>query len=52
MLDRAAERGERAPDALEVLDHVMAPMYIRVLFGLDPLTPDYIDGLVDRLLQV
>jgi hypothetical protein len=50
MLDRARERGEHAPDALAVLDHVMAPMYIRVLFGLGPLTPDYVDGLVDRLL--
>ncbi|MEU2240424.1 MULTISPECIES: TetR/AcrR family transcriptional regulator [Streptomyces] len=50
MLDRARERGEHAPDALGVLDHILAPMYIRVLFGMVPLTPDYIDGLVDRLL--
>ncbi|TYK44378.1 TetR/AcrR family transcriptional regulator [Actinomadura decatromicini] len=50
MLDRARERGEDAPDALDVLDHVLAPMYIRVLFGVEPLTPDYVDGLVDRLL--
>ncbi|MGW5002720.1 TetR/AcrR family transcriptional regulator [Streptomyces hydrogenans] len=50
MLDRARERGEHAPDALNVLDHVLAPMYIRVLFGIVPLTPEYVDGLVDRLL--
>ncbi|MGW0780729.1 TetR/AcrR family transcriptional regulator [Streptomyces sp. NPDC002913] len=50
MLDRAVERGERAPDAYGVLDHILAPMYIRVLFGMVPLTPEYIDGLVDRLL--
>ncbi|MER5738557.1 MULTISPECIES: TetR/AcrR family transcriptional regulator [unclassified Streptomyces] len=50
VLDRARERGEPAPDALDVLDHVLAPMYIRVLFGLVPLTPEYVDGLVDRLL--
>ncbi|MDI3405559.1 TetR/AcrR family transcriptional regulator [Streptomyces cavernicola] len=53
VLDRARERGEHTPDgldALAVLDHVLAPMYIRVLFGLVPLAPDYIDGLVDRLL--
>ncbi|MFJ2739757.1 TetR/AcrR family transcriptional regulator [Streptomyces sp. NPDC087440] len=50
MLDRAGARGENAPDALGVLDHVMAPMYIRVLFGAGPLTPEYVDGLVDRLL--
>jgi AcrR family transcriptional regulator len=50
MLDRAGERGERAPDAFDVLDHILAPMYIRVLFGMVPLTPEYVDGLVDRLL--
>ncbi|SEE79204.1 transcriptional regulator, TetR family [Streptomyces sp. 2131.1] len=50
MLDRAGERGEDAPDALEVLDHILAPMYIRVLFGMGPLTPEYVDGLVARLL--
>lgn len=50
MLDRALERGERAPDAFGVLDHILAPMYIRVLLGVGPLTPDYVDGLVDRLL--
>ncbi|MFI6828874.1 TetR/AcrR family transcriptional regulator [Kribbella sp. NPDC050241] len=51
MLDRARERGENPPDALDVLDHIMAPLYIRVLFGASPLTPDYVDGLVDRLLR-
>ncbi|TDT40052.1 TetR family transcriptional regulator [Streptomyces sp. BK208] len=51
MLDRAHARGEQAPDALDVLDHVLAPMYIRVLFGMVPLTPDYVDGLVGRLLD-
>jgi hypothetical protein len=50
MLDRARERGERALDAFGVLDHILAPMYIRVLLGMGPLTPDYVDGLVDRLL--
>jgi AcrR family transcriptional regulator len=50
MLDRARERGEPAPDTLGVLDHVLAPMYIRVLFGVGPLTPEYVDGLVDRQL--
>ncbi|MFI6090779.1 TetR/AcrR family transcriptional regulator [Streptomyces sp. NPDC051218] len=49
MLDRAGERGEHAPDAFAVLDHILAPMYIRVLFGME-LTPDYVDGLVDRML--
>jgi hypothetical protein len=35
---------------LDVLDVVLAPMYVRVLFGVGPLTPNYIDGLIDRLL--
>ncbi|MFF9624923.1 TetR/AcrR family transcriptional regulator [Streptomyces griseosporeus] len=51
MLDRSRDRGEHAPDALDVLDHVLAPMYVRVLLGIGPLTPDYVDGLVDRLLS-
>ncbi|MER5948699.1 TetR/AcrR family transcriptional regulator [Streptomyces sp. NPDC001904] len=51
MLDRAADRGEQPPDALTVVDHVMAPMYIRVLFGAGPLTAEYVAGLVDRLLS-
>jgi hypothetical protein len=50
MLDRARERGECAPDASGVLDHILAPMYIRVLFGTGPLTREYVNGLVDRLL--
>ncbi|MFG2386411.1 TetR/AcrR family transcriptional regulator [Streptomyces avermitilis] len=49
MLDRARDRGEHAPDAFDVLDHILAPMYIRVLFGME-LTPNYVDGLVDRML--
>lgn len=50
MLDRARERGELPPDVLDVLDHILAPMYIRILFGAGPLTSDYVDTLVDRLL--
>ncbi|MEU9686348.1 TetR/AcrR family transcriptional regulator [Amycolatopsis japonica] len=49
MLDRARARGEHPPDALEVLDHILAPLYIRTLFGTGPLTPEYVDALVDRL---
>ncbi|MEU8415123.1 TetR-like C-terminal domain-containing protein [Amycolatopsis japonica] len=49
MLDRARARGEHPPDAVEVLDHILAPLYIRTLFGTGPLTPEYVDALVDRL---
>ncbi|MEV4576192.1 TetR/AcrR family transcriptional regulator [Nonomuraea jabiensis] len=51
MLDRARARGEHPPDVLDVLDHILAPMYIRILFGAGPLTPDYSGTLVDRLLS-
>lgn len=50
MLDRARDRGERPPDVFDVIDHVVAPLYVRVLFGAIPLAPDYIDTLVDYVL--
>ncbi|MES9524331.1 TetR/AcrR family transcriptional regulator [Streptomyces capoamus] len=50
MLERARSRGEDAPDVLEVLDGILAPLYVRVLFGVLPLTPEYLDSLVDRVL--
>jgi AcrR family transcriptional regulator len=52
MLDRARDRGEHPPEGLDVLDHILAPMYVRVLFGAGPLTPAYVDALVDRLALV
>ncbi|NUW36341.1 TetR/AcrR family transcriptional regulator [Nonomuraea sp. SMC257] len=52
MLDRARERGEHPPEGLDILDHLLAPMYIRSLFGMEPLTPAYADTLVDRLLAL
>ncbi|MFD7030719.1 TetR/AcrR family transcriptional regulator [Streptomyces sp. NPDC059917] len=50
MLDRARARGEDPPEVLDVLDVVLAPIYLRMLFGVGPLTPQYVDTLVDRLL--
>ncbi|MEV2224060.1 TetR/AcrR family transcriptional regulator [Nocardia vinacea] len=51
MLDRAIARGEQAPEVLEVVDIILAPLYTRTLFGTGPLTDDYVDTLVDRLLR-
>ncbi|WP_372443059.1 TetR-like C-terminal domain-containing protein [Actinomadura barringtoniae] len=51
MLDRARERGASPPDGLETLDHIPAPMYIRTLFGMESLSPAYINALVDCLLD-
>ncbi|GAA2266735.1 TetR/AcrR family transcriptional regulator [Nonomuraea roseoviolacea subsp. roseoviolacea] len=52
MLDRARERGEQPPEVLDILDHLLAPVYVRGLFGVGPLTPAYADTLVDRLLAL
>jgi AcrR family transcriptional regulator len=51
MVDRAAARGERPPAVLDIVDQLLAPMYIRILFGTGPLTPAYVEGLVERLLD-
>ncbi|MDL4818309.1 TetR-like C-terminal domain-containing protein [Actinomadura opuntiae] len=52
MLGRARDRGEHPPEALDVLDHILAPMYIRALFGAGPPAPDHVGTLVDRLLLI
>jgi AcrR family transcriptional regulator len=52
MLARARARGEKTPTTLDILDVLLAPMYIRVLFGAGPLTPAYVNVLVDRLLSL
>ncbi len=45
-----ATEARQPPDELAILDHLLAPMYIRVLSGVAPVTPAYADSLVDRLL--
>jgi len=50
MLDRAESRGEHRPETLAILDYILAPMYIRTLFGMGPLTPDYAASLADQIL--
>ena len=50
MLDRSRARGESAPAVLDVVDHILAPLYFRVVFGAEHLDPGYPDTLVDRLL--
>jgi AcrR family transcriptional regulator len=49
MLDRARSRGEPAPTVLEVTDHLLAPLYMRALFGI-PADESVAHGLVARLL--
>jgi hypothetical protein len=49
MLKRARQRGEKPPDVAELLDHVLAPLYMRALFD-RPLSKAVADRLVDRLV--
>ena len=50
MLERARARGEPAPFIRDVTDHLLAPLYIRALFGA-PAEEAFAVELVDRLLR-
>jgi AcrR family transcriptional regulator len=50
MLERGRRRGEKAPDVDDLLDHVLAPLYMRALFG-RTVSKAVADRLVDRLLE-
>lgn len=50
MLDRAKARGERPPSIADVLDHMLAPLYVRALFGA-PASEAFAERLVERLLK-
>ena len=50
MLERARVRGERTPAVFEVTDHLLAPLYMRAVFGV-PADASVADGLVDHLLK-
>lgn len=49
MLERAEARGEAAPSVTEVADHVLAPLYMRALFGVPP-SAEAAEGFVDFLV--
>jgi len=49
LLDRAKARGEATPAINDVLDHLLAPIYMRALWG-RPRSDASAEGLVDRLL--
>jgi AcrR family transcriptional regulator len=48
MLERARLRGESAPPVDEVLDHLLAPLYVRAMFGA-PRDEAFAERLADRL---
>jgi len=51
MLEKARARGEKAPHVFEVTDHLLAPIYMRTLFGF-PVDAAGAEGLVTYLLAV
>lgn len=50
MLNRAVERGEPRLDYSDVLDGILAPIYLRRMFGRDWQNETALDNLVDRVL--
>ena len=51
MIERAQARGEAAPGIMDVTDYLLAPLYVRALFGV-PGDQSIADRLVDRLLAM
>lgn len=49
MLQRGRDRGERCPSLDDIIDHLLAPLYVRSLLCL-PLDEALAEGLVKRLL--
>lgn len=48
--ERAAARGETPPPVEEILDQLIAPLYLRAILGIDLPASGYAELLVDRLL--
>lgn len=49
ILERARARGEKSYDVQVVIDHVIAPIMYRILFGKGEVTEDYWQGLLTQL---
>jgi len=50
LVDRARARGEAVPDTQQVIDHVVAPIVFRLIFGGDAVEPALAARLVDEAL--
>lgn len=51
ILDRAAQRGERAPDMDLVMDRFVAPVMYRILFQSEPMSLEYARTLIESCLD-
>lgn len=49
ILDRTKARGETSYDVQDVIDHVIAPIMYRILFGKGEVTEEFWQGLLSRL---
>lgn len=50
MLDRATKRGEPVIAVTDVIDGVLAPLYLREIFHIGGVDTEFLRGLVDRLI--
>ena len=52
LVEQARARGEHAPEAQQVIDHLIAPIVFRLVFGGDPVKPALAARLVDELFAI
>ena len=52
LVEQAHARGERAPEPQQVIDHLIAPIVFRLVFGGDPVKPELAGRLVDELFAL
>ncbi|WP_431127299.1 TetR/AcrR family transcriptional regulator [Variovorax paradoxus] len=52
LVEQAHARGEHAPEAQQVIDHLIAPIVFRLVFGADPVKPELAERLVGELFAI
>jgi AcrR family transcriptional regulator len=52
MVEQARARGEHAPDPQQVIDHLIAPIVFRLVFGGEPVEPALAGRLVGELFAI
>jgi len=52
LVEQARARGEAAPTAEQVIDHLIAPIVFRLVFGGEPVRPVLAGRLVDELFAI
>jgi AcrR family transcriptional regulator len=52
LVAQARARGEHAPETQQVIDHLIAPIVFRLVFGAEPVKPELAQRLVDELFAI